>query len=69
MKRGKEAMGKTTYYNIDGFDLSQVAGFLSQTMAIPAAGLLGLLGIKPKSRTGGANFTSPELAPPAIGTL
>jgi hypothetical protein len=69
MKRGKEAMGKTTYYNIHGFDLSQVAGFLSQTMAIPAAGLLGLLGIKPKSRTGGANFTSPELAAPAIGTL
>ena len=69
MKRGKEAMSKTTYYNIHGFDAAKVGGFLEQTFAIPAAALLGLLGIKPKSKTGGANIISPELAPPAIGTL
>lgn len=67
IKMGNEAMSKSTYYNIHGLDASQVAGYASKTFAPLYAALMGLIGIKPRSKGGGAGFISPELAPPAIG--
>lgn len=63
-----EGMKKTTYYNIHGIDAAQVSGYLAKGFALPYAALMGLIGIKPKSKTkeGGPNFNLPEIAPPAI---
>jgi len=65
-----EGMQKQTYYNIHGLDATQVFGYLAKGLAPFYATVMGLIGIKPKSKTkeGGANFNLPEIAPPAIST-